>query len=252
MLRWDDEAVVLSVRPWGETSAVAQLLTRDHGRHAGLVKGAMAPRSRAAFHPGNRVRASFSARLGEHLGTFACELVEARAARVLDSPGRLHALASVCALAESLLAEREPARAVHDASDAVIDAIAAGRGWPEAYVRWEVELLRETGAGLDLAACALTGAGEGLAYVSPNTGRAVSRTAAAPWVRTGKLLALPAFLAGGGEATPAEVLAGFELAGHFLLRHAQAMGRRSLPPPRERLGAALRRRAGADGGGGAR
>ncbi len=241
MLRWTDDAIVLSTRPWGETSLLATVLTHEHGRQTGLVKGGAQSRRRVAYSPGNRVRATWRARLPEHLGNLDCELVEARAARVLFDPFRLAGVSSVCALVESLLAEREPVPEIHTASNVMIDAIVSGADWSGTYVHWELGLLRATGAGLDLGHCALTGETEDLAYVSPRTGRAASRDAAKPWAK--RLLGLPAFLVDGGPATPDEVAEGLALTGHFLSRQALTVGRR-LPAARERLIGAFGRTAG--------
>ncbi len=232
-MRWEDEGVVLSARPWGETSRIVQLLTPEHGRHAGLVRGASAAGRAPIYTPGNRVNAQWSGRLPEHLGHLTCELVDARAARVLHHPLRLAAVSSVCALAEWFLAEREPAPVVHAASEAILDRLAGTGDWRANYVFWELTLLSETGAGLDLTHCAVTGSTDDLSYVSPKTGRAVSRSGAGPWAP--RLLSLPRFLHAGTAPERNDLVSALELTGYFLHRNAVAHGRRALPPARLRL-----------------
>ena len=61
-MEWHDEAIVLSARPHGESSAVVTLLTLERGRHAGLVRGGQNPKARAVYQAGNRVRAHGRAR----------------------------------------------------------------------------------------------------------------------------------------------------------------------------------------------
>ena len=225
--------MVLSARRWGESSLVVQILTREHGRHAGLVRGGGAVRHMHIYAPGNRVDVRWSGRLPEHLGHFSCELVDARAARVLERPLRLAAVSSVCALAEWFLAEREPAPTVHVNSEAMLERLVGTEEWRLAYVLWELSLLRDTGAGLDLTQCAVTGATADLAYVSPKSGCAVSRTGAGSWAP--RLLPLPRFLFTGGAADCDEILAGLSLTGFFMSRNARAHGRRNLPAARMRL-----------------
>ena len=232
-MRWEDEGVVLSARHWGETSRVVQLLTRAHGRHVGLVRGASTAGRAHIYTPGNRVNARWSGRLPEHLGHFTCELVDARSARVLHHPLRLAAVSSVCALAEWFLAEREPVPDVHAASEAILDRLAGTADWQTDYVLWELTLLRETGAGLDLARCAVTGGTDDLVYVSPRTGRAVSKTSAGSWAP--RLLPLPEFLRTGAAPAQDDLLAGLQMTGYFLHRNAVTHGRRALPPARMRL-----------------
>ena len=235
MIEWSDEAVVLGLRPHGEAGAVVQLLTRQQGRHAGLVRGGQGRRLGGVLQPGNRVRATWRARLAEHLGNFTCELEEAVAARFLDDPARLGALRAALAVCEQALPEREPHPACHDGLLALIAAL-DGEHWGETYVVWELALLKELGFGLDLSACA-GGGNDELAYVSPRTGRAVSLAAGEPY--RDKLMALPGFLVGKGSGGAREVAQGLALTGRFLERHIFHPQDRPLPAARDRLAAAV-------------
>jgi len=240
-MEWIDEGIVLSARKHGETSAVVTLLTRAHGRHAGLVRGGTGKTARGVLQPGNRVAARWRARLAEHLGLLACEMTHPFAAAVLDHPDRLAALAAACAVADAALPEREPCPEVYDGLLALLGAI-EDDVWPVAYVRWELGLLAALGFGLDLSECAASGRNDQLAYVSPRSGRAVSLAAGEPY--RGRLLALPPFLtAGGGNGAEAvAVLDGLRLTGHFLERHVFApTGGGALPAARRRLEERLRR-----------
>ena len=247
-MEWHDRAIVLAARRHGESGAVASLLTREHGRHAGLVRGGAGRRMRPVLQPGNLVAVRWRARLAEQLGSFTLEQEGAAPASFLDDADRLACLASAAAVAEKALPERHPYVALFDGLMALIDALARGDDhWPAVYVRWELGVLEAVGFGLDLGACALTGARSGLAYVSPRSGRAVSSAAAAAWRE--RLLPLPAFLAGGGRAEAGDVLDGLRLAGHFMERHLFAGD--DLPPARERLIDRLARRSATMAGGAA-
>ena len=237
-MEWHDRAIVLAARRHGEGGAVASLLTRDHGRHAGLVRGGAGRRLRPVLQPGNLVAVRWRARLAEQLGSFTLEQEAAAPALFLDDGDRLACLASAAAIAERALPERHPYPALFDGFMALIDALAKGAAsWPAVYVRWELGVLEAVGFGLDLDACALTGARTGLAYVSPRSGRAVSATAAAAWRE--RLLPLPAFLTGGERVGADDIRDGLLLAGHFMARHLFAGT--DLPAARERLAARLAR-----------
>lgn len=239
-MRWSDEALVLSVRRHGESSLLVHLLTRERGRHAGLVRGGQRPKARAVWQIGNRVLASWSARLAEHLGTLTGELAHGYAASVIAAPVRLAGLASASAMADAALPEREPHRKCYEGLVVLFDGLAEDRGWMPDYVRWELELLAELGFGLDLAACAATGVTQGLVYVSPNSGRAVSEEAGEPY--RARLLRLPPFLRAGADFAPpsaADVLDGLALTGFFLAARIFAPEGKSLPPARSRFAAAL-------------
>ena len=232
-MQWSDEGIVLSARRHGESAAIVCLLTREHGRHAGLARGGAGRRARGLYQAGNRVAATWRARLAEHLGTYACEPLGAAAAALLDDPARLAGLAAACAMAEASLPEREPHPAAFAGLAALIEGL-EGASWAQAYVGWEVGMLRELGYGLDLSACAATGSNDGLAYVSPKSGRAVSLSAGGPY--RDRLLPLPGFLIGeNGGGGGDEIAAGLRLTGYFLDRHVFAPHDRSLPPARLRL-----------------
>lgn len=240
---WSDEGIILSARSHGETDAIAEILTRAHGRHLGLVRGGRSRRQRPTLQAGNVVRAQWRARLPEHLGHYTVELTDARAALALDDATALAGLSTLCALAR-LLPEREPHGALHDTARLVLDHMDEPQVWPGLLVRWELGLLEELGFGLDLSACAKTGSTQELVYVSPKSGRAVSREAGAPY--EAKLLALPAFLRpnGGTELAAGDVLAGFKLTGHFLERNLFAPRGIPIPETRERLLTRLEREIG--------
>ena len=241
-MEWQDEGVVLVARRHGETAAVAALLTRGHGRHAGLVRGGAGRKARPIWQTGNRLGVTWRARLPEHLGAYTAEPVRLYAADVLDDPARLAGLSSACALIDARLPERDPHPALYDALVDLLDALAQRPDWAARYVRFELALLAELGFGLDLSACAATGAAEGLAYVSPKSGRAVSRAGAGSYAD--RLLPLPGFLLGAGEPADDEaVLEGLRLTGYFLRRHMFEADERPVPGARERLLSLLGRRS---------
>ncbi len=241
-MEWSDRGFVLGHRPHGEGAAVVQLLTAEHGRHAGLVHGATSRRKRGLTEPGTLVQAVWRGRLAEHLGTYTLEIEKSHAAGLMDDVLRLSALSSVCSLAELALPEREPHPALFLGLGALFDAMAVdgeGAVWPGILVRWEMGLLSELGFGLDLSRCAATGRNDMLAYVSPRSGRAVSLSAGEEY--HDKLLALPGFLIGLGEAEPVAVRDGLRLTGYFLQKHVFGPMDRPLPAARERLETLFRR-----------
>jgi len=231
-MEWRDEGIVLAVRRHGEAAAIVSLLTVAHGRHAGLVRGGASRRLRGVLQPGNTVSAAWRARLEEHLGAYTVEPLVSSAA-LYGRPGPLAALTAATALVEAALPERAPHPELYRTLADLLDAL-DGPGWAESYVRWELSLLADLGFGLDLSSCAATGANDGLAYVSPKSGRAVSLSAGEPW--GDRLLPLPRFLApAGGAADARQVVDGLRLTGWFLERHVFEPHGRHTPDARERL-----------------
>ncbi|MFD2237099.1 DNA repair protein RecO [Aureimonas populi] len=244
-MEWRDRALVLGVRRHGETSVVAELMTRERGRHLGLVRGGRSRRQQPVLQPGNEVEATWRARLDEHLGTLTLEPVTLRAAQLMSDPLALHAVQLLAAHLR-LLAEREPHARLYEALRFLLEEMGDARVAGEGILRFEAALLEELGFGLDLESCALTGAREGLAYVSPRTGRAVTAAAGEPW--KDKLLPLSSVLAGRGGAVEArDLAAGYRVTGHFLARHFWEPRAMEEPGPRHAFLAELARRLAREG-----
>jgi DNA repair protein RecO (recombination protein O) len=233
-MEWEAPAIVLDARPYGEGDAVATVLTTAHGAHRGLARGAQSRARAAMWQAGNLIEARWVARLADQLGSLTGELVHASAALAMADPLHLAVLSAACAVAAGALPEREPHPRVFDALLHLIAHLPAAGDLPAAYVRWEMLLLGDLGYGLDLSACAVSGATQGLAFVSPRTGRAVAEAAAGVWRE--RLLPLPAFLLGGGAGGDAPAWRdGMRLTGHFLARDAFGQQHRPLPQARAML-----------------
>ncbi len=235
-ISWEDQGIILAVRRFGEHDAIVTALTENQGRHAGIVKGGSGKKGRSVLQPGNLVKVWYRARLDEHLGTFTVEGLRPFAADAMQSADVLAGLSALCAMAEATLPEREPHAPVYRHTLHLLESL--GRpGWEAHYVLWEVALLRDMGYGLDLGTCAATGVTEDLAYVSPRTGRAVSRRAAEPYVP--RLLVLPAFVREENASTDnlpaAEIAQGLALTGHFFETHVFAPQRKEMPSSRTRF-----------------
>jgi len=217
-MEWIDEGIVLGVKRHGEGAAIVELMTPAHGRHLGLVRGGSGTRMRPVLQPGNRVSATWRARLDEHLGNYQLEGIALTAASLFAVRHAVYGVTHLGALCR-LLPERDPHPEIYAALDEVLGGLLDARHAGPQIVRFELALLGELGFGLDLEQCAVTGSMEDLVFVSPRTGRAVSRQAGMPW--QDRLLRLPPFLNGEVDEMPtAEDLAdGFELTGFFLFRH---------------------------------
>ncbi len=234
-MEWSASGIVLSVRHHGESSAIVSLLTQDHGRHLGLVRGGAGRKMRGVLQTGNEVQATWRGRLEEHLGTYTIELTKARAAVLLDDAERLAGLSSLCAITDVALAERELHPALYHGLQSALGAAEESTAWAAVYVRYELGLLQEMGFGLDLSHCAATGITEDLIYVSPKSSTAVSRDAGELYKN--KLLPLPAFLLGSqaGGVTIEDIRDGLRLTGYFLERDVFIQMRRPEPAARTRL-----------------
>ena len=239
-MEWRDQGALLAVRRHGENSAIIEVFTAEHGRHAGVVRGGTSRKTAPILQPGAQLDVTWRARLEEHLGAFTVELIQSRAANVLADRLALAGLNAVNGLTCFCLPEREKHAQLYDRTILLLNLLGTSDVWPLAYLRWELALLEDMGFGLDLASCAVTGEIDDLAYVSPRSGRAVSAEGAGEWTK--KLLPLPPALLGHGNGEAAGVLDGLKTTGYFLQnRLAPQMGDRQLPAARQRLLDALAR-----------
>ncbi len=237
---WKDQGIVLSARLHGENGAVVSMLTESRGRHCGYVRGAHSARLRALLQPGSLVNAEWQSRVSDSLGNFRLEQVRDYGAEAAMDALKLSALMSACSLCDAALPEREAHPGMFHGLKALLD-IFAQDVWGAAYIFWEIALLRELGFRLDLNACAGGGNAASLAYVSPRTGRAVSREAGEPY--KDKLLPLPVFLAPGtgrmkqdeaGEDDE-ELLKGLRMTGYFLENWVFVHAVQGMPEARRRF-----------------
>ncbi|MDX1974969.1 MAG: DNA repair protein RecO [Rickettsiales bacterium] len=235
-MQWTDQGILLSTRKYGENSAIARIFTQEHGVHAGVIKSIHSKAKRGLLQTGNGVSVNWQARLSEQLGIFSCELMHPNAALLMDRPQALSALTSSCALLEISLPERHPYKMLYQQFEQLLQAMSHDEHWLVDYIHFELQLLAETGFGLDLSECAATGVSENLVYISPKSGRAVSQAAGQPY--HDKMLPLPAFLR---EKTPknqvnrAEILAGLMVTGYFLRAWLMEAQGKSLPTARARF-----------------
>jgi DNA repair protein RecO (recombination protein O) len=240
-LEWRDYGILLSMRRHGESSAIIDVFTEEHGRHAGVVRGGASRRMAPVLQPGAQLDVTWRARLEDHLGSYHAEPLRSRAAAALSGRLALAGLNAVTALLAFCLPEREPHPDLYVRSERLLDLLEHEDLWPLAYLQWELALLEEVGFGLDLSACAVTGRLAGLAFVSPKTGRAVSREGAGEWAD--RLLPLPPVLLGQGDAGDTEILQALRTTGYFLETHlAPSLGSHPLPEARGRLMDLLSRR----------
>ncbi|MEM1316592.1 MAG: DNA repair protein RecO [Pseudomonadota bacterium] len=238
-LEWRDEGILLSARRHGESAAILEILTAEHGRHAGVAPGGGSRRQAPILQPGAQLQVEWRARLEEHIGSWRVDPIRSRAAALMADRKALAAMGALGALCLAFLPEREPLPELYARTLTLVDALGREEGWEALYALWELELLSELGFGLDLSECAATGGNDQLVWISPRSGRAVSAAAGAPY--EDRLLPLPGFWFG-APPLPGAVSASLRTTGFFLAeRAAPAFGRDALPEARARLVALLDR-----------
>ncbi len=237
-MEWRSEGILLSTRRHGEGSAIIDVFTPDHGRHCGVVRGGASRKMAPLLQPGAQLDVTWRARLEDHLGSFTVEPIRSRSAPVMDARRALAGLNAICALLTFSLAERDPHPELYTRTLTLVDSLGLRPDWAQGYVAWELALLEDLGFGLDLSSCAVTGTTQELIFVSPKTGRAVSRGAAGDWAD--RLLPLPDCLRGVGDGGQGEIALAMRTTGYFLSKWvAPELGNKPLPAARQRLVDAL-------------
>jgi DNA repair protein RecO (recombination protein O) len=233
-MEWRDHGILLNMRRHGESSAIIEVFTQSHGRHAGIVRGGAGRKLAPILQPGAQLDLAWRARLEDHLGTFHVEPLRSRTAAAMSGRLALAGLNTVTALLGFCLPEREAHAVLYRQTEQLLDLLGQDEVWPLAYLNWELALLDNAGFGLDLSRCAVTGQTGNLIYVSPRSGRAVSEDAAGRW--GDRLLPLPPCLRGLGPAPDHDIAEGLRTTGFFLERRlAPALGNNPLPAARARF-----------------
>ncbi|MDA7425095.1 DNA repair protein RecO [Thalassococcus lentus] len=211
---WRDTGILLSARKHGETALILDVFTPEHGRQTGVLRGGTSRKVAPHMQPGAQLYVAWRARLDDHIGTFSAEPIRSRAAIAMSDRQALTGLNSVTSLLSFSLPDRECQTALYLQTEQLLDLLGQQDLWPLAYLRWEMALLETLGFGLDLAACAVTGATDNLRYVSPKSGRAVTQSGAGDWAA--QLLPLPPVMLGLGDAPDSEILQALGTTGYFL------------------------------------
>ena len=231
---WRDQGILLNVRAHGETSAIIDVFTKDHGRHAGVVRGGRSRKMTSTLQPGAQLDLTWRARLMDHLGTYKVELLHSRTALVMRDRQALAGLNAVTSMILTFLPERENCEPLYTATAYLLDLLEEQTIWPNAYLKWELALLDFLGFGLDLNTCAISGKTEDLAYISPKTGRAVSRAVAQEWAD--RLFPFVPVLSGVENCDLDDLKMAFKIVGHFLENHVlKGLGLKASPVARARF-----------------
>ena len=220
MPEWNDNVILLSSKPHGETGMLTSVFSKYNGRYKSFVYGGNSKKKSSTFQKGNLCSAHWKARMPEQMGSIKLELLKSIAPNIMNSPIQLSALVSVCEIFEYILPEREPNENLYDATIKLFDVFHLSDNlnfsWVKGYINWELGLLSELGFSLKLDQCAVNGNSSDLAFVSPKTGRAVSYDVGFPYKN--KLFILPNFLGGNyyEENLNEDLLSGLVLTKYFI------------------------------------
>ncbi|MBI1308680.1 MAG: hypothetical protein GC129_02330 [Proteobacteria bacterium] len=209
------EGLVIGAVPFGERDALVRVLCAERGLLAGLVKGGKG--KAAMVQPFNTVGYDHYRRLEGQLGTLTLDLRVSRAARWLGQVRGGYVAAYLSELLAAVLPEEHPYEGL---SERVVALVDGGALWRE-VVAFEMFVLEVVGYGLRLGDTVRGNEERGseerggeVVWVSPSSGRSVTRAAAAGW--EAKLLALPACMGGPACSEMEDFMRAWRLTGCFL------------------------------------
>jgi len=239
-MEWRDKGILLATRPFGETSLIIDVFTPDHGKSSGVVRGGQSKKLKPILQIGAQIDLTWRARLEEHLGSFQVELIRSRTANVMNDGLLLAGMLSSATLINRFFPTGQVYKEFYESSENLFDLLQFPDIWILGYFKWELEFLETLGFGLDLKKCAVTGSTEGLKFISPKSGRAVSKSAAGDW--SSKLLPFP--IAASGQVNSLEdILDGLKVSQFFLEKKVlTAFGMEHLPSARSRFISSLERK----------
>lgn len=233
MQKWESTAIILTAKKFAERDLLVNVFALGEGLHAGIVKAGQSKTKASIYQAGNVVSLNWSARLADQLGTFAAELEEPIFAKLMNDRKKLQALLSITAIIRDSLAERDGHDDLYELLLMFLQNLCRNSDWYVDYIKFEIEMLRMLGFGLDFSECAVTGMTSGLEYISPKTGRAVTAQGASGYEN--KLLKLPAFFLTDAEPSAEGISDALKICTHFLKINIYDPQHKHLPDERSRM-----------------
>lgn len=169
-MKWEDVGIIIHTHKLSETKVIVTLLTKDHGRHKGVIR--KSSKDFGKIQLGNIVFARWNARLSDHIGLLSLEVMETPYVHVMQSPHKLQGLSWVCGLLNACLPERHVYEKIYDIALLFLENLQKTHDWQNALLYLEMRIIQDLGYGFDVSTCALCGNNENLTYLSPKTGRA--------------------------------------------------------------------------------
>ena len=186
----DDEGIIIKKKKYRESSLLISFFSLNHGINSGLVKGVL-KKDFGTYEIGNKVYIKSSFRLDEQLWNCKFELIKNNSVNYFDNQNKLNTLLTICSIIDLSLPKNNPQIKIYNKTIDLIENLLS-KDWVVKYIFWELFLLSELGYGLDLEKCVVSGKKENLIYVSPKSGKAVSKTEGEKYKN--KLFNLPKFL----------------------------------------------------------
>ncbi|MEG8098853.1 DNA repair protein RecO [Candidatus Liberibacter brunswickensis] len=217
-MHWQDDAIVIGIRCYGEKNIILEVITRHYGRHLGFVRNGQSRYMQTILQAGNLVRINWRSRLAQDLGEFRLEIIEYNCLKLLSCSLSLYGIQSIIYLFR-FLPERDPCSDLYDLLNVFLNCHKVPSIIGRIFIQIELMLLKSIGFGLDLTKCVVTGVNNDLLWVSPKSGGAVCRSVGLPYAR--KMLILPSFLWKEEQIIDADSLKhAFQLTGYFLDKYA--------------------------------
>lgn len=229
----EDYGIIISIKVFQENSLIIKCLLKDHGLISGIMK--VRGKYKTKPSPGEIIQIRWQARLEEHLGFITIEHINFSLHEIIANKCKIYALNSILTLLSYILNEKERNIALYNNLEGFIRKISRLQFDIEVlkeYVIFEVfNVLNFSGFGIDLNKCVVTGAVEGLAYISPKSASAVSKKVGQPY--HDKLFQLPQFLIDPNmEANSTEILKAFDISEYFLNKNVLSNIGRKMPKSR--------------------
>lgn len=210
----EDVGILVSKIKYGESSLILSIFSKYHGLQKGMLKGGTSIKNRSTLEIGNVLKFHKRAKSEESLGMLKVELQESYLYQIYNHQNRLLALSSMCELISELLPEKEQDKEFYKITISTIITLQK-EDFIKYYINWEIKLLEKIGIGLDLSKCAVTNQKEGLYYLSPRTGKAVTKEVGQEY--HDKLFIIPELFQNLSlEPTNEEIKESFKILNHFL------------------------------------
>lgn len=214
-----DQGIILSVRKYNENSLIVKILSKKHGIYSGFIKGALnSKKNRLIYQITNLVDFNWSAKIEDNLGYLKIELVKSFLSNILFDRLKLSCINILIKMIEHNILERESYENVFNDFLKLLSCNQERLFFLSKYIKFEINLLKSLGYGMDWSCCVVSGSKDDLYFISPKSGRAVSFKEGKKY--QDKLFKLPRFLINNSSSINKEdLMRGLKISGFFISKY---------------------------------
>ena len=148
-MNWIDEGYLISKNNYNETSIIADIFTKEHGKCSGIIFGGTSKKIRNYLQIGNKLHINYNYKNEGKTGYFKVEILKANTPLFFDDKKKLMCISSAMSLVKLLTVEFQKNNKVFENIEILFNNLSS-ENWLKHYIFWELNLLKFLGYDLNL------------------------------------------------------------------------------------------------------